>query len=111
MSNNQKTSISYSMLNAIGYKRGVGEDPRLARASTTRDLQELADGTLGDELAHKSRLFKAIEYLKSKSFKPVPDMSTIKEVVMQSKDGVQAVATSRGEAIINNRLDKRFLNG
>lgn len=103
--------ISYSMLNAIGYHRAVGQQPRLARASTAKELSELSRTSEGESMARRSRLFKAVSYLRDKGFRPNHAISTIREVVMEGADGMRALATSRGEAIIDDHVEQRFLNG
>lgn len=103
--------VSYSLLNAVGYYRAVGQQPRLARASTAKELNELAKTAEGETMARRSRLFKAVNYLRDKGFRPVHGVSTIREVVMEGADGLRALATSRGEAIIEDHVEQRFLNG
>ncbi len=103
--------FSYSLLNAVGYYRAVGQQPRLARASTARELNELSRTAEGETLALRSRLYKAVSYLRDRGFKPNHAMSTIREVVMESADGLNALATSRGEAIVGDHVEQRFLNG
>jgi hypothetical protein len=103
--------VSYSMLSAIGYAVATGHEPRLARATTSRQLRRLVNSPDGLPIARRSRLFKAIAHLQSLGYRVVPEKSTIKEVLMQSLEGVEAIATSRGEVRINNVVEQRFFNG
>jgi hypothetical protein len=105
------TNVTYSTLNAVGYTEAVGEAPSLIRESTARELKKLQRrGELG-ELAERSRLYKAIRHCMSRGYIPVPHKSTIRRVLLQSVEGLEAFANIKGEAVIRGRVEERFLNG
>jgi hypothetical protein len=102
---------SYSLLNAVGYRAAVGRQPRLARASTIEEVDRLCRCADAQNMARRSRLFKAVQHLRDKGYVPKHDKSTIREVVMETAEGKKAVATSKGEVIVNDNVVERFLNG
>lgn len=103
--------VNYSLLSAVGYAAAIEHEPKLARASTVRRIKKMSkDGTLHD-VAERSRLFKAATFLKDKGFQVNLGLSTIRRVIMESSDGIQAIATNRGEALINGKLVERYTNG
>lgn len=103
--------VSYSLLSAVGYAAAIEQEPKLARASTVRRIKKMSkEGSLLN-MAERSRLYKAAQLLRQKGFQPNLALSTIRRVVMESADGIQAIATNRGEAMIDGKLVERFTNG
>ena len=111
MSTKSKTPTSYSFLNAAGYTAVTGEIPALCRGETERDLEKLRKQKKLPELAQRSRLAKAAMFLTDMGFKVAAHRSTIKRIVLQSADGIEAFATNKGEAIVGKKVERVFRNG
>jgi hypothetical protein len=105
------TSVTYSTLNAIGYTEATGHMPEMIREKTAQELQKLQRHGEFKNLAKRSRLNKAIHFLMERGFKPIPEKSTITNVLLESAKGLEAFANIKGEAIVKGRVQKRFFNG
>jgi hypothetical protein len=105
------TELPYNVLDALAFAKATGHTPTRIRPETMRvvaDLQTQPDVTVKVE---HNRLYKAIRYLQAKGFTVDAMRSTVKEVILQSSDGMEAMATTKGEVIVGSRRETRFFNG
>jgi hypothetical protein len=102
--------LPYNVKDAVAYKAATGQEPMHVRPSTAKIVRKLPTEEM-EKVAKTNRLFKAIRHLTNLGFTVMHERSSVKEVFLKAADGMEALATNKGEVLIGKNRVTRYLNG